>query len=106
MKRTDLIRKLEEAGCKFVRHGGNHHWYNNPKTRVSQPVPRRSPPVARFPTTLPPPVTVSEDAIDSTLPLQVPAKGGDQEGFRYFQPIACKHPSGLSCGTERRPQTP
>jgi hypothetical protein len=23
MKRADLIRKLEEAGCKFVRHRGN-----------------------------------------------------------------------------------
>ncbi len=40
MKRTDLIRKLEEMGCKFVRHGGNHDWYNNPRTGVSQPVPR------------------------------------------------------------------
>ena len=40
MKRTDLIRKLEEAGCEFVRHGGNHDWYRNPKTGVSQPVPR------------------------------------------------------------------
>ncbi|MGH9674649.1 MAG: type II toxin-antitoxin system HicA family toxin [Bryobacteraceae bacterium] len=40
MKRTDLIRELEEAGCEFVRHGGNHDWYRNPKTGVSQPVPR------------------------------------------------------------------
>jgi predicted RNA binding protein YcfA (HicA-like mRNA interferase family) len=40
MKRTDLIRKLEEAGCEFVRHGGKHDWYRNPKTGVSQPVPR------------------------------------------------------------------
>jgi mRNA interferase HicA len=34
MKRTDLIRKLEDAGCKFVRHGGNHDWYSNPKTGI------------------------------------------------------------------------
>jgi predicted RNA binding protein YcfA (HicA-like mRNA interferase family) len=40
MKRTDLIRKLEEAGCEFVRHGGKHDWYRNPKTGVAQPVPR------------------------------------------------------------------
>ncbi len=40
MKRTDLIRKLEETGCQFVRHGGKHDWYRNPKTGVSQPVPR------------------------------------------------------------------
>jgi len=36
MKRIDLIRKLEEAGCVLIRHGGNQ----NPKTGVSQPVPR------------------------------------------------------------------
>lgn len=40
MKRTDLIRKLKEAGCEFVRHGGKHDWYRNQKTGVSQPVPR------------------------------------------------------------------
>ena len=40
MKRTDLIRKIEELGCKFIRHGGKHDWYVNPKTRVAQPVPR------------------------------------------------------------------
>lgn len=26
--------------CKFIRHGGNHDWYQNPRTKVSQPVPR------------------------------------------------------------------
>jgi len=41
MKRTDLIRRLEEGGCKFIRHGGNHDWYSNPKTGISQPIPRR-----------------------------------------------------------------
>lgn len=40
MKRADLIRKLEEAGCEFVRHDGKHDWYRNPKTGLSQPVPR------------------------------------------------------------------
>jgi mRNA interferase HicA len=40
MKRTDLVRKLEEAGCLLARHGGNHDWYRNPKTGVSQPLPR------------------------------------------------------------------
>ncbi len=40
MKRTDLIRKLEEGGSILVRHGGNHDWYSNPKTGQSQPVPR------------------------------------------------------------------
>ena len=40
MKRTDLIRKLVEAGCQLVRHGGNHDWYRNPRTGMAQPVPR------------------------------------------------------------------
>jgi mRNA interferase HicA len=40
MKRTDLIRKIEEAGCLLIRHGGKHDWYRNSKTGVSQPVPR------------------------------------------------------------------
>ena len=40
MKRVDLIRRLEEAGCVLVRNGGNHDWYRNSKTGASQPVPR------------------------------------------------------------------
>jgi predicted RNA binding protein YcfA (HicA-like mRNA interferase family) len=40
MKRAELIRKLEEAGCALIRHGGNHDWYPNPKTGAAQPVPR------------------------------------------------------------------
>lgn len=40
MKRRDLIRTIEEMGCIFIRHGGKHDWYQNPKTKVSQAVPR------------------------------------------------------------------
>lgn len=40
MKRLDLIRKLEEQGCRFIRHGGRHDWYQNPQTKMCQPVPR------------------------------------------------------------------
>lgn len=40
MKLLDLIRRLEENGCVLVRHGGNHDWYRNPRTGISQPVPR------------------------------------------------------------------
>jgi predicted RNA binding protein YcfA (HicA-like mRNA interferase family) len=40
MKRTRLIKTIEEFGCVFVRHGGKHDWYRNPLTGVSQPVPR------------------------------------------------------------------
>ena len=40
MKRRDLIQRLEKSGCKLIRHGGKHDWYQNPATRLSQPVPR------------------------------------------------------------------
>jgi hypothetical protein len=40
MKRAELIRKIEDMGCIFIRHGRRHDWYQNPNTKVSQPVPR------------------------------------------------------------------
>lgn len=40
MKRKDLIKRLEEQGCIFIRHGAKHDWYQNPKTRISQAIPR------------------------------------------------------------------
>ncbi|MBI2511006.1 MAG: type II toxin-antitoxin system HicA family toxin [Opitutae bacterium] len=42
MKRRDLIRKIEESGAVFIRHGGKHDWYHNPATKMSQPVPRHA----------------------------------------------------------------
>nr|VFK45025.1 MAG: HicA toxin of toxin-antitoxin [Candidatus Kentron sp. SD]VFK49640.1 MAG: HicA toxin of toxin-antitoxin [Candidatus Kentron sp. SD]VFK80952.1 MAG: HicA toxin of toxin-antitoxin [Candidatus Kentron sp. SD] len=27
-------------GCILIRHGGKHDWYQNPNTRISQPIPR------------------------------------------------------------------
>jgi mRNA interferase HicA len=40
MKRRDLIKQIEKAGCILIRHGRKHDWYQNPQTKVSQPVPR------------------------------------------------------------------
>lgn len=40
MKRNDLIKRIEGFGCVLIRHGGNHDWYTNPATGVSQPIPR------------------------------------------------------------------
>jgi predicted RNA binding protein YcfA (HicA-like mRNA interferase family) len=40
VKRADLVRLLESRGCALVRRGGRHDWYQNPVTKVSQPVPR------------------------------------------------------------------
>ena len=40
MKHRDLIKRIEELGCVFIRHGGRHDWYQNAATKVSQPVPR------------------------------------------------------------------
>ena len=42
MKRRDLIKRLEKMGCVFIRHGGNHDWYSNPKAKQSQPIPRHN----------------------------------------------------------------
>ena len=42
MKRKDLIRELERMGCILIRHGGKHDWYQNPRTRTAQPVPRHN----------------------------------------------------------------
>ena len=42
MKRIDLIKKIEKSGCIFVRHGGKHDWYKNPKTEMHQPIPRHN----------------------------------------------------------------
>jgi mRNA interferase HicA len=42
MKRRDLVRKIEEGGAIFIRHGGKHDWFQNPQTKISQPVPRHS----------------------------------------------------------------
>jgi len=50
MKRRDLIARLNAMGCILIRHGGKHDWYQNPKTRECQPVPRHreiKEPVAR-----------------------------------------------------------
>jgi len=27
-------------GCVFIRHGGKHDWYQNPKSKLAQPIPR------------------------------------------------------------------
>jgi mRNA interferase HicA len=42
MKRKDLIKQIEMMGCNLIRHGGKHDWYQNPITRISQPVPRHN----------------------------------------------------------------
>jgi predicted RNA binding protein YcfA (HicA-like mRNA interferase family) len=42
VKRKDLIRKIETMGCILIRHGGRHDWYQNPRTKVSQPIPRHA----------------------------------------------------------------
>jgi predicted RNA binding protein YcfA (HicA-like mRNA interferase family) len=42
MKRNDLIKNICENGCILIRHGGKHDWYQNPVTKVSQPIPRHN----------------------------------------------------------------
>ena len=40
MKRRELIRRLTHMGCVLIRPGRKHDWYQNPATKVAQPVPR------------------------------------------------------------------
>ena len=42
MKRRELIKKIETLGGVLIRHGGKHDWYQNPVTKVCQPVPRHN----------------------------------------------------------------
>jgi hypothetical protein len=42
MKRRELIRRLNAMGCVLIRHGSRLDWYQNPSTKVSQPVPRHT----------------------------------------------------------------
>ena len=42
MKHHDLIRTIEQQGAVFIRHGGKHDWYQNPGTKVCQPIPRHN----------------------------------------------------------------
>ena len=42
MKRKDLIQRITKDGAVLIRHGGNHDWYHNRLTRMSQPVPRHN----------------------------------------------------------------
>ena len=40
MKRTDLVRHLEQHGCLLLREGGSHSVYVNRATRKTSTVPR------------------------------------------------------------------
>ena len=40
MKRADLIRRIVELGAEFVREGGEHTYYKNPRTGYGLSVPR------------------------------------------------------------------
>lgn len=42
MKRRDLIRHIEEGGAVLIRHGAKHDWYQDPTTKMAQPVPRHT----------------------------------------------------------------
>jgi mRNA interferase HicA len=42
MKRGDVIRQLNQAGCVLKRNGKAHDIYQNPRTGKSAPVPRHN----------------------------------------------------------------
>ena len=42
MKRRELIERIQARGCVLIRHGAKHDWYQIPRTRMAQPVPRHA----------------------------------------------------------------
>ncbi len=42
MKRVQLVRTITRNGCVLIRRGAKHDWYQNPDTKVSQPIPRHT----------------------------------------------------------------
>jgi mRNA interferase HicA len=42
VKRRDLIRLLEQQGCKLLREGGRHTVYLNPTTKQTSTIPRHT----------------------------------------------------------------
>ena len=42
MKRRDLVRQIEKAGCVPIRRGGRHDWYQNPENGACQPLLRHT----------------------------------------------------------------
>jgi predicted RNA binding protein YcfA (HicA-like mRNA interferase family) len=42
LKRKELVKIIREKGCVFVRHGGNHDWFRNPQSGISQPIARHT----------------------------------------------------------------
>jgi mRNA interferase HicA len=42
MKRRRLIQHLERQGCRLVREGGRHSWWENPLLGKRSAIPRHS----------------------------------------------------------------
>jgi mRNA interferase HicA len=42
MKRMALLKHLREQSCVFIREGGNHSWWGNPKQNRRSSVPRHT----------------------------------------------------------------
>jgi len=40
MKRNLLLKEIRKRGAVFIRHGGKHDIYKNPKTGVIEQIPR------------------------------------------------------------------
>ena len=42
MKRTELIRKINNLGAVLARNGAKHDWYAKKETNIGQAVPRHT----------------------------------------------------------------
>ena len=42
MKRSELLRYLQDRGCELVREGARHSWWHNPTLNKRSAIPRHS----------------------------------------------------------------
>ena len=42
MKRKKLLQHLRTCGCEFLREGGRHSWWSNPRLNTRSAVPRHT----------------------------------------------------------------
>jgi mRNA interferase HicA len=42
MKRKRLLQHLSESGCRLVREGGRHSWWENPALNKRSAIPRHT----------------------------------------------------------------
>jgi len=42
MKRAEFLKYLRSCGCEFLREGGRHSWWHNPRLEKRSAIPRHT----------------------------------------------------------------